>query len=262
MGGQWFNKPGSNLVTVAKETGFPVVAVAGWETRGHGGMAGTVKPIVCHHTAGPEPERTNSNYPSFYVVRDGRSGLPGPLSHYGIGFDGTIYVFAAGLAYHAGTGSWKGWSGNSVAIGIEAEDGGDGDWRPEQLDVYPRLCAALCQFLGVGAEWVCGHKEWSPGRKIDPAGINMNTFRSMVDWYLKNPDKIRKGSTTTEEDDMAGKGEEIYKLLTDPLTISMPDDTKKEITPRQAFDYLQERTLRLEVKLDEILAKLNEGGAA
>lgn len=197
---QWFNRPGSNLLTVAQETGYPVKAVQGWETRGHGGLANDVRVIICHHTAGPEPERTASNYPSFNVVKDGRAGLPGPLAQLGMGFDGTIYVFAAGLAYHAGAGSWRGWTGNSIALGIEAEDGGDGDWLPAQLDCYPRLVAALCRFLGVGAEWVCGHKEWAPGRKIDPAGIQMDTFRSKVDYYLKNPSKIRKGAVPEEED--------------------------------------------------------------
>lgn len=233
---QWFSRPGSNLVTIAKETGYPVKAVRGWETRGHGGMANTVKPIVCHHTAGPEPERTASNYPSFYVVRDGRAGLPGPLSQYGIGFDGTIYVFAAGLAYHAGTGSWRGWHGNSVAIGIEAEDGGDGDWLPAQLDVYPRLVAVICQFLGVGAEWVCGHKEWT-SRKIDPAGINMTNFRSTVDRYLKNPHTIRKGSTAPPKEEDMSEVMDWLKREFRPFTLK--DDAGKEYKRswRQAVIY-------------------------
>lgn len=194
--GQWFNGA-VNLATIARKTGYPVSEVSGWKTRGHGPMGNTVKPIVCHHTAGPEPERTESDYPSMRVVRDGRTGLPGPLAQYGIGFSGRIYVIAAGLSYHAGTGSWRGWSGNSVALGIEAEDGGDGDWTAAQLDVYPRLCAVICQFLGVGSAWVCGHKEWAPGRKIDPAGIDMNDFRSKVSYYLNNPSKIAKTGTTT-----------------------------------------------------------------
>ena len=194
--GQWFNKPGSNLATIARETGFPVVEVPGWTTRGHGPLGNHVGVIVCHHTAGPEPERTASNYPSLAVVRDGRPGLEGPLAHYGIGFDATIYVFAAGLAYHAGTGGWRGLSGNSVALGIEAEDSGDGDWTAAQLDCYPRLLAVICRFLGLDAGWICGHKEWAPGRKVDPAGIDMNGLRQRVAGYLANPNTIHRGSTS------------------------------------------------------------------
>lgn len=35
------------------------------------------------------------------------------------------------------------------------------------LDAYPRLNAALLTGLGRGSEWLCGHHEWAPGRKID-----------------------------------------------------------------------------------------------
>ncbi|MDR7302696.1 N-acetylmuramoyl-L-alanine amidase [Haloactinomyces albus] len=155
MAGQWFNRPGSNLATLARETGYPVIEVSGWSTRGNGSLGSHVGVVVCHHTAGPEPEQTSSNYPSLNVVTYGRPGLDGPLSHFGIGYDGTIYVIAAGLAYHAGAGGWAGFSGNSTALGIEAEDSGDGDWTPQQLDVYPRLAARICQFLGIGASAVC-----------------------------------------------------------------------------------------------------------
>lgn len=192
---QWFNRPGSNLATIARETGAKVVEVPGWTRRGHGGLGNYVGAVVAHHTAGPEPERTSSNYPSLRVVRDGRAGLPGPLSQYGIGFDGTIYVIAAGLAYHAGSGGWRGCRGNSQAIGIEAEDGGDGDWLPAQLDVYPRLCAVICQFLGVDAGAVCAHREWAGPRKIDPAGIHMPGFRQTVAGYLAAPHTIRLGGS-------------------------------------------------------------------
>lgn len=192
---QWFNRPGSNLATIARETGARVVEVPGWTRRGHGGLGNHVGAIVCHHTAGPEPERTASNYPSLRVVRDGRTGLAGPLAQYGIGFDGTIYVIAAGLAWHAGSGGWRGSRGNSQAIGIEAEDGGDGDWMPAQLDVYPRLCAAICQFLGVDAGAVCAHREWAGPRKIDPAGIHMPGFRQTVAGYLARPHTIRLGGS-------------------------------------------------------------------
>lgn len=200
MPGQWFNRPGSNLATLARETGYPVVEVPGWATRGHGSLGSHVGVVVAHHTAGPEPGQTGSNYPSLGVVRDGRPGLPGPLSHFGIGYDGTIYVIAAGLAYHAGSGGWAGCSGNACALGIEAEDSGDGDWMPQQLDVYPRLVARICQFLGISEAGVCAHREWAPGRKIDPAGIDMHAFRRQVADYLAHPETIRKEDDVSAEE--------------------------------------------------------------
>lgn len=198
---QLFTTPGNNLATIARETGYPVVEVPGWTTRHHGPFAAHVGATVCHHTAGADPHETASNFPSLRAVRDGVPGLAGPLSNYGLGFDGTIYVIASGTCWHAGTGGWAGMTRNSECIGIEAEDAGDGDWTPEQRDCYPRLCAVICQFLGVGAHTVCGHKEWAepPGRKIDPAGIDMAQFREQVQQYLNNPETIPRHAHSTPE---------------------------------------------------------------
>lgn len=195
--GQWL----TGLAVAARETGYPVIEIPGWKTRGQGALADDVRIITDHHTAGPEPERTSSNYPSLNVVKSGRTGLRGLLSQLGMGFNGTIYVIGAGVAWHAGEGSWKGWTNaNYRGIGIEAEDGGDGDWTMAQLDCYPRLNAALCRYLGVSADWVAGHKEYATprGRKIDPAGIEMSQMRRTTAWYLANPHKIRKGSTMSD----------------------------------------------------------------
>lgn len=205
---QLFTAPDHNLATIARETGYPVVEVPGWTTRHHGPFAAHVGATVCHHTAGADPDDTSSNFPSLRAVRDGVPGLAGPLSNYGLGFDGTIYVIASGTCWHAGRGGWAGMTRNSECIGIEAEDAGDGDWTPEQRDCYPRLCAVICQFLGVGAHTVCGHKEWAqpPGRKIDPAGIDMPSFRDQVQYYLDHPDQINRSGAgspdQTQEDDM------------------------------------------------------------
>lgn len=189
--GQWMPW----LANAARLTGYPVTEVPGWQHRGHGPMASFIYGTVCHHTAGPEPA-TGSDYPSLRVVRDGRPGLPGPLAHVGLGYSGRIYVIAAGLAYHAGAGSWRKAKGNSQMVGIEAEDSGDGDWTREQLDCYPRLVAAIQDYLNQGADWVCGHKEWAPHRKIDPAGIDMNSFRRTVADYLARPETISRSNMT------------------------------------------------------------------
>lgn len=171
----------TGLARVAKKTGYPVVEVAGWKTRGHGGM-GAVQAIVCHHTVGP----TSGNYPSLNVVKNGRSGLPGPLANYGLGRDGTIYVIAAGLAYHAGAVKADAYR-NVHALGIEAENTGTGEtWPAPQLDSYIKLCKALIDEFKLPVARVLGHKEvCSPvGRKIDPAfvhpALSMAQFRGYV----------------------------------------------------------------------------------
>lgn len=169
----------TGLARVLRDAGLKVVEVDGWKTRGHGGM-GAIQGILAHHTAGPHQSQTSSNYPSLGVVRDGRAGLPGPLAQLGIGFDGTWYVIAAGRAWHAGTVDDAKY-GNNHALGIEAENPGDGSaWPQAQYDSYVRGVAALI------AEWngkirVRGHKEAAipHGRKIDPT-FNMAQFRADV----------------------------------------------------------------------------------
>lgn len=173
------------LSDAARLTGFPISEVTGWRTRGHGGMA-AVEGIILHHTAGP----ATGEMPSLRVIRDGRADLAGPLAHFGVGRSGTVYVNAAGTAWHAGTSSWAGLSSlNSRFLGVEAEDDGDGTWTPEQLDCIPRLLAACLYFMRRDAGRAAGHREVAlpEGRKVDPTGIDMDALRARVAEMLTDP---------------------------------------------------------------------------
>lgn len=180
----------TDLADVCRTSGLRVIEVPGWRARGHGGMT-SVRGVICHWTATPDTTRPSEPYPSLGIVRDGRTGLPGPLANVGLGRDGTVYCIAAGLAYHAGVGYWPGIgsNGNAHAIGIEAEEGGDGDWTAAMIDAYPRLVAALQTHYRFPAGNAIGHHEWSPGRKIDirswPGG--MAAFRRTVSTVLSGP---------------------------------------------------------------------------
>ena len=110
----------TDLADACRKSGLPVVEVDGWRTRGHGHFAGLTG-IVCHHTA--TPATAPGDYPSLRIVRDGRSDLPGPLSQLGLGRDGTVYVIAAGVAWHAGSTFYPR-QDNWHTIGIEAEHDG------------------------------------------------------------------------------------------------------------------------------------------
>jgi hypothetical protein len=170
----------TQLADVARRTGYPVVEVQGWKTRGHGPQA-DVRTITCHHTANGG---ATGNAPSLGVVQNGRPGLAGPLSHYLLGRDGTIYVVAAGLCWHAGV-SLKPDYENPHAVGIEAEavgvPGTKGDWPAVQMDAYHRLCRALVEEFGLEVADVRGHKETCApkGRKSDP-DFDMTAFRAAV----------------------------------------------------------------------------------
>ncbi len=167
----------TDLADACRKSGLPVVEVDGWKSRGHGEFLG-VTSIVCHHTA--TSAKALGDYPSLRIVRDGRSDLPGPLSQLGLGRNGTVYVIAAGVAWHAGATFYPR-QDNWHAIGIEAEHPGVGPWAPEQYDAYARLVAVLTEHYAIPLSNVQGHKEVaSPkGRKIDP-NFDMTAFRQRV----------------------------------------------------------------------------------
>lgn len=167
----------TDLADACRKSGLPVVEVDGWRTRGHGEMF-AVNSLVVHHTG--TSKSAAGDYPSLRIVRDGRSDLPGPLSQLGLGRGGTVYVIAAGVAWHAGP-TFLQRQDNYHSIGIEAEHDGVSPWPPVQHSAYVRLVAALAEHYGIPLSNVQGHKEVAKplGRKIDP-NFDMTEFRSRV----------------------------------------------------------------------------------
>lgn len=174
----------TDLATHLRSWGLKVQEVSGWQTRSSNWYK-TFAPrgVVVHHTAGPVE---GGNYPSYNTVLNGRTGLQGPLSQFGLGRDGTVILFCAHRANHAGIGGplvgIPEDSGNAYLWGIEAENSGTQAWPAVQLQAYYRLCAALAAYdkAPFPASRVIGHKEWAPNRKVDPGGISMSSFRAQV----------------------------------------------------------------------------------
>jgi hypothetical protein len=171
------------LAEVLEDAGLMVAEQPGWRTRGRGDV-GTIKGVMCHHTAGA----LTGIMPSLGIVTNGRPDLPGPLAQLCLGRDGTFFVVAAGRANHAGVGSWQGITpGNSSFIGIEAENTGETSgptadpWPAVQIDAYHRGVAAILNKIGADVIMCCGHKEYAlpAGRKVDPT-FDMNDFRLRV----------------------------------------------------------------------------------
>ena len=159
-----------------REYGVTVVEHDGWQTRG----SETFNPqgVVCHHTAS---NANSGDASSLNMCINGRSDLPGPLAQVVLSRSGVAHVIAAGRANHAGAGGFNGLSGNSSVFGIEAENNGIGElWPDAQVKAYISIVAALCSGANISTDKVCGHKEWAPGRKIDPRGIEMAWFRGEV----------------------------------------------------------------------------------
>lgn len=181
------------LVAHLRKWGLKVEEKDGWRHRGRP-YNFYPKAIIAHHTASGAQ---SGNFASEGIVTSGRSDLPGPLCQVLLGRDGTVKLIADGYSNHAGYGGPRAGmpenQGNTYSIGIEAENNGVGEpWGKAQLNAYYRLCAALLVWIGQNdARQVIGHKEWAPGRKIDPAGIDMNRFRAQVQLALQQGPSVK-----------------------------------------------------------------------
>lgn len=177
--------------------GLNVVEVDGWKTRNRNakGRFGPVHGVMLHHTAS---RGTNS---TLDMIVNGRSDLPGPLSHGMIAKDGTLYLTGWGRTNHAGTGdpavlkavvnetplpakTKTGCDGNIHFYGFECVNLGDGydPWPSAQVRAMILVSAALVRAHGWGRSGttsVIGHAEWQKG-KIDPKGLSMGDIRDRV----------------------------------------------------------------------------------
>lgn len=172
------------LPQVLSAWGLKVQSVDGWQTRGHGNFSSPLG-ILCHHTCGPR----TGDIRDLHVLVDGRDDLPGPLCNLGLARSGVFWVVAAGKAWHAGRGNWRGITdGNSHLIGIEAENVGDktDPWPDVQMKAYAKGCAAILSHIKATPLMCVGHKEFAlpHGRKDDPS-FDMVKFRNDVAALMK-----------------------------------------------------------------------------
>lgn len=163
-----------------RRAGLQVRAVEGWRGRGSSGSF-TPSGTVFHHTASAR----GSNAPSLGLVVRGTSEVSGPLCNLLIGRDGTVFLIAAGRANHAGEGgpflNIPEDSANMHTVGVEIENDGRGEeWTRELLRAADTSFAVLLDFVGGNPRRHMGHKEWAPGRKPDPAGVDMDRDRDRV----------------------------------------------------------------------------------
>lgn len=189
----WLDEVAQAAVTGSGIPAAKVVEIDGWTTRGHGSFPVPGPSIVVGHHTGTATS-AKGDYPTQNVVVNGRSDLPGPLCNVGLGRNGSVYVVAAGVAWHAGASAFAGLTDlNSKSVGIEAEASGSGtDWTPAQLVMYPRLVAELLRRLGQGADRYVSHRTCATpaGRKSDPTGIADDWMRIRVAALLAAPSTI------------------------------------------------------------------------
>ena len=230
--------------------GLTVIEHDGWLDRGHGDFL-DIRGVICHHTAG-------GGVNDWKIVQYGRSDLPGPLAQIVLERDGTVRLIAVGVCWHAGRGSHPGWPTNDAnwhTIGIEAVNSGTGSqpWTPEQLDAYKRICAAILRKIGRTAKDCVAHREYSSEGKIDPWGIDMNSFRADVQRLIdEGPDELSEVSDII-------KKELTYRFQSRVEGSNFRDTLVGYVleSDKKLYD-LEQRVPRIEAKLDKILEALEK----
>lgn len=172
------------LADVLRDAGCDVVEEDGWKSRGRPGGSWTPRGIMLHHDASPAGSTSNG----VDVIRDGRPGLEGPLAQLWLDYYGTWHVVAAGRANHAGEGQWGSVprdDGNTYCIGIETDHTTNEQWTAGQRSAALAGVAALADHLGIRTpsgvkDWLCAHKEYAAGRKVDPDPLDMDHAREQL----------------------------------------------------------------------------------
>ncbi|MEN8672585.1 N-acetylmuramoyl-L-alanine amidase [Nocardioides sp.] len=188
------------LADVLRGGGCSVEEFPGWKTRGRPRSVGPFTPrgVIWHHDASA---KGSSPGVAAFIATQGRpaEGIPAPLSELWVCMGcngahpvGTWHVLAAGRANHAGIG--EGWGaiganmGTSLTLGVETDNTVGEDTPPAMLASLVLGTAAIMKRLRSDpARWLCGHKEYSTGRKIDPDDIDMARARADVAASIARP---------------------------------------------------------------------------
>lgn len=178
----------SAFITALKNEDVTVVEVGDWKNhnRNHMGPWGPVHGVMIHHTVTEGTDNTVS------IVKNGYSGLPGPLCHGMIAKDGRVHLVGYGRANHAGLGdpdvltavisevappvdNEATVDGNRHFYGFECENKGDNvdPWPAVQIEAIVRVIAAICRVHDWDPRSALRHLDWQPG-KVDPRGPGMN----------------------------------------------------------------------------------------
>ncbi|WP_054815435.1 N-acetylmuramoyl-L-alanine amidase [Nocardia arizonensis] len=242
------------LADALREEGLRVAEFPGWRERGHGDF-GDIWGVIAHHTGGSRTPASEIAY--------GIPTLEGPLSQLHLAQDGTVTVVAAGVAWHAGRGSWPGLpedDANSHTIGIEAANNGTEGWSTAQYDAYVGCCAAILRRLGYGADRVIGHKEWAGTEqgKWDPGAMDMDQFRADIAERLKGG--VLMALSDQEQRELLDKLRRVHFELTYGFQSRVADSEYRDtvagyVLNADAADYRAEQRLKaLELKLDRLLS--------
>ncbi|QOI67422.1 LysM-like endolysin [Streptomyces phage Beuffert] len=240
----------SQIVAQLKKWGVKYKEVKSWEThnRNSKGAWGGMNGFIWHHT-GADVSTANAASYAGSTLYNGLSTLPGPLCHFGLAPDGTVYLVGWGRANHAGggdpavlqkvinedysgnlkptKGNSNGTDGNAHFYGVEIMYSGSHKMTDAQYQAGLKLSAAILDFHKWSEKSVIGHGEWS-NDKWDPGYasgkiMDMSAIRADVLKTLKagpggttTPSKPSTPTTptvpSTTDTHTVAKGDTLYSI--------------------------------------------------
>ena len=152
-----------------------------WKAVGYNGMGYSDIPlgIIWHHDASPAGDCPGA---LDWMMYDGFGYAP--AANAWVDRRGVWHLYCAGYSNHAGVGAWRKLglynNGNAKMFGIETDHTDNEPWPAEQINSLRLGTAAIMKHWGRPADNVIGHKEYAPGRKNDPEGLDMRAERRRV----------------------------------------------------------------------------------
>lgn len=287
----------TQIVAQLKKWGVKYKEVKSWEThnRNAKGAWGGMNGFIWHHT-GADVSQANAATYAGSTLYNGLETLPGPLCHFGLATDGTVYLVGWGRANHAGggdpvvlnhvinedysgnlkptKGNKDGTDGNAHFYGVEIMYSGSHKMTDAQYKAGLKLSAAILDFHGWTEKSVIGHGEWS-NDKWDPGYasgkiMDMSAVRADVLKTLKagpNPTTPTKPTTpTTPTTPSTGgatvaKKDATYKSVWDLDVATPPKGHETTANPTWApmslLKGIFENLDALTKKVDELSAKID-----
>jgi len=190
-----------DLVKVLRKAGVPVEGMTykygryagkSWKDVGFNNIGyRELRGIMWHHDASPAGDSPGALSWCMY------SELA-PCAAIWIDRSGKWFVYAAGQTNHAGVGSSAlapNSTGNQVYLGIETDMGAPGEeWPKPLLDSLRKGTAALMEHYGLDPKQALEfHKTYAPGRKNDPAHLDLGKERRRVARLMKSDQTGIKG---------------------------------------------------------------------
>jgi len=226
----------AQLLAQLKKWGVKYAEYKTWKTHNRdaatGKAFGPVFGFMVHHTGSDSKDQRE-------LLRGGISGLPGPLSHFGLAQDGTVWLIGWGRANHAGLGDpdvlravqnenygdnppkddQAVVDGNDCFYGVEIWYSGSHSMTNAQYEALKKLAAAICDFHKWSEKSVIGHGEWGSPGKWDP-GYKPGTMMDMS--------KVRKDIKTTLNGGVSEKPTEKPKPV-EPKPTPKPTPVKPKM---------------------------------